>query len=222
MCFKLKRHYKKVTDYYYNVEHKRLYWITLSASLFLLFALIGGTLFNSQSKSLIYKNEIITSIPFLIMAVIFWFVGFPGNRQQLIIIPETGMDNKPQAGLKVVLKENLANKIKQTIETDKLYLNPDICLPDLAREVGTNRYYLSKIINDEFGMNFNAYINHYRIAEAVNLMNNNDNNHSLTEISTKCGFNVYISFIRNFKRFEKMSPDMYLKKKKLNRWSKTL
>ena len=216
MYFKMKRHFKKVIDYYSNVEHKRLYWIALSISLYLLFSLIGVTLFNSQSKPVIYKNEVITSIPFLILAVVFWYIGFLGNRQQLVIIPATGMDNRPQVNLTEVLKENLVNKIKQTIETDKLYLKPDICLPDLAREVGTNRYYLSKIINDEFGMNFNNYINQFRIAEAVNLMNNNSNNYSLADISIKSGFNVYISFVRNFKRFEKVSPERYLKRKRIN------
>ena len=216
MHIKVKRHFRKVKDYYSNVERKRLYWITLSTSTYFLFALIGVTLFNSQSKAAIYKNELILSIPFLIMAMVFWYIGFLGNRQQLIIIPTAVMENKPQFFFTEDLKENLVNKMKQTTETDKLYLNPDLCLPDLAREIGTNRYYLSKIINDEFGMNFNNYINQYRIAEAVKLMNNAENNYSLAEIATKCGFNAYMSFVRNFKRFEKVSPEGYLKRMRIN------
>ena len=209
---KVKGHFRKILDYYSDAEPKKLSWITLSTALYLILVLIGGTLFNSQSNGIIYKNEIITSIPFLIMAMIFWYIGFLGNRQQLNVIPAVEMDTKSPFILTETLRKDLVNKIKQTIEKDKLYLDPDLCLPDLARKVGTNRYYLSKIINDEFGMNFNNFINQYRITEATELMKIPDSEYSLADIATKSGFNVYISFVRSFKRFEEQSPDKYKRK----------
>ncbi len=208
---KVRKHFRKVLDYYSDAEPKKLSWITVSTALYLLFVLIGATLFNSQSNPVIYKNEIIISLPFLIMAVIFWYIGFLGNRQQVNVIPAIEMEAKPHSILTEALRKDMVDKIKQTIERDKLYLDPDLCLPDLARKVGTNRYYLSKIINDEFGMNFNNYINQYRIAQAVELMDKPDIGCSLADIATKCGFNVYASFVRSFKKFKKESPDKYMR-----------
>ncbi len=210
---KVKRHFKKVMDYYSDAEYKNLRWITLTTAIYLLFALIGATLFNSQSNQIIYKNTSIVSIPFLLMAMVFWYIGFLGNRQQLIVIPASEMDQKPQFILTEALRKDMVNKIKHTIETDKLYLKPDICLPDLARKVGTNRYYLSKIINDELGMNFNNFINQYRIAEAVELMRSPDSSYSLADIAARCGFNAYISFVRSFKRHKNESPENYIKRR---------
>ena len=209
---KVKRHFRRVMDYYSDIENRSLNWITISTALYLIFSLIGVTLFNSQSKSIIYKNELATLVPFLIMAMIFWYIGFLGNRQQMNIIPAKRNDAKPQVILTEALKKDLVNKIKKTIETDRIYLDPNLCLPYLARSVGTNRYYLSKIINDEFGMNFNNFINQYRIAEAVELMKKPDMGYSLGDIATECGFNVYISFVRSFKRFKKESPEKYMQK----------
>ena len=209
--FKVKRHFRKVMDYYSDAENKNQHWITLSTALYLLFALIGVTLFNSQSNPVIYKNEIMKSMTFFIMAMIFWYIGFLGNRQQVIVIPAMKMAAKPQFILTETLRKDLANKIKQTIETDKLYLDPDLCLPNLAIKVGTNRYYLSKIINDEFGMNFNNFINQYRIAEAVELMKIPESKNSLADIASKSGFNVYPSFVRSFKKFKNESPEKYMR-----------
>jgi AraC-like DNA-binding protein len=208
---KVKRHFIRVMNYYSDSEHKKLSWITISTAIYLLFVLVGATLFNPRSNPVIYNSEIILSIPFLLMAIIFWFIGYLGNRQQLNLIPSSGMEASPQAILTEDLRKDLAEKTILTIETDKLYLDPDLCLPDLARIVGTNRYYLSKIINDEFGMNFNNYINQYRISEAVELMKKNPD-YSLSFISIQCGFNVYTSFVRNFKRFMRISPEKYRRK----------
>ncbi len=211
---KVKRHFRKAKDYYSDAEHKKLSWITVSTAIYLLFTLIGMTLFNSQSRNMLFKSEIITSMPFLIMAMVFWYIGFLGNRQQVNIIPAIEameIDARPQSILTEALRKDLVDKIKQTIETDKLYLDPELCLPDMARKVGTNRYYLSKIINDEFGMNFNNYINQYRIAEAVKLMKTPGIDYSLADIAIKCGFNVYTSFVRSFKRFKRESPEQYMR-----------
>ena len=49
------------------------------------------------------------------------------------------------------------------MENDFAYLQADISLTNVSRILGTNRSYLSSIINNKFGMNFNAYVNQYRV-----------------------------------------------------------
>ena len=55
--------------------------------------------------------------------------------------------------------------IKEIIVMEKLYQNPELSLLDVAKKLETNVAIISKTINQGFGMNFNDYINKFRIEE---------------------------------------------------------
>jgi AraC-like DNA-binding protein len=72
----------------------------------------------------------------------------------------------------------------------KLYMEPELTLTELARKLGTNASLLSKVINGSYGQNFNDYINSFRVAEAIRLMNDaHYKNYSLLAIAYEAGFN---------------------------------
>lgn len=52
----------------------------------------------------------------------------------------------------------------------KPYLNPDFKLTDMAEAMGVNRTVMSNFINQTYGMNFNRYLNLWRIEEYQILM----------------------------------------------------
>ena len=57
----------------------------------------------------------------------------------------------------------LVRKLKNYIEKKQAFLQPDISLTSVSKELGTNRTYLSALINQQYGVNFNTYINQYRV-----------------------------------------------------------
>jgi len=59
-------------------------------------------------------------------------------------------------------------RIDKAICSRKLYLDPNLSIKKVAKEIGTNRTYLSKSINLKTGQNFNEYINNYRSEHARN------------------------------------------------------
>lgn len=61
-------------------------------------------------------------------------------------------------------------RIDKAICSGKLYLDPDLSITKVAKEIGTNRTYLSKSINLKTGQNFNEYINNYRSEHARNFI----------------------------------------------------
>lgn len=103
----------------------------------------------------------------------------------------------------LVLEQQFANieqKLEVAINVDKIYLNPQLTLTDLAKQIGTNRTYLSRYINNYKATPFINFINDFRCTEAERLLTDASCSLSLTEVSEKCGFASYSTFRRVFKQ----------------------
>ncbi len=98
------------------------------------------------------------------------------------------------------------------MEEQRPYLKPNITISDLALYLGTNRTYLSKVINEEFNQNFNKFINNYRLQYSKKyLINNKEMN--ISTISELCGFNSYSTFNRCFKEKYGILPSQFSEEK---------
>ncbi|MCS2297611.1 hypothetical protein [Bacteroides ovatus] len=62
-------------------------------------------------------------------------------------------------------------KFEKYIYEHRPYLNPDLRITDLMQAFHTNRTYISRFINREYGMNFSRYINMLRLREMEALRN---------------------------------------------------
>ena len=60
------------------------------------------------------------------------------------------------------LSDMLNQKAQHLMETKKRYTDPSINLEDFACELGTNRTYMSRVINEKHKKRFNCYVNCYR------------------------------------------------------------
>lgn len=111
-------------------------------------------------------------------------------------------------------KEKEYEAIKSKIETlmlqEKLYLEPQLSLNDLAQKLKTNTSVLSAVINSIFGKNFNDFVNEYRVEEfkkQIKLPTNQ--NYTLLAVAFDCGFNSKATFNRAFKKFTGQSPSRF-------------
>lgn len=109
-----------------------------------------------------------------------------------------------------------SNQLKDLIikhmEEKKSFLNPDITLSELAKEMNLSTNQLSQTINLEFGKNFNEFINNYRVEMfKVKLKDQSVQHLSLLGIAMECGFNSKATFNRVFKKITQLSPSEYLK-----------
>lgn len=85
----------------------------------------------------------------------------------------------------------------------KPYLDPELTINTLVKDLGINRSYISAFINREYGMNFRYYINSYRMEEYHALCERADNKErSRRELSALAGFGSYESFVRCIRREE--------------------
>lgn len=102
-------------------------------------------------------------------------------------------------------------KVFEAVVTQKQYQNPELTLTDLAKYLSTNPSMLSKIINQSFEMNFNDFVNFYRVEEVKEKLQN-PANASLTimSIAYDAGFNSKATFNRAFKKLTGKNPKEFI------------
>ncbi|MDQ1353720.1 MAG: hypothetical protein QG657_4027, partial [Acidobacteriota bacterium] len=104
-------------------------------------------------------------------------------------------------------------KLRELMEVEKLFLDPDLSLAALAQQVGCTKENLSQVINEQTGLNFKNFLNKYRVAEAEKkLADPKENQFVLMKIAFDVGFNSKSVFNAAFKKFTGMSPSEYREK----------
>lgn len=99
-------------------------------------------------------------------------------------------------------------KILFSLENDKVYKDPDLTLPKLASIIKSNEKYVSAAIASHTNMNYNNFINLYRIQDAKLLIYEN-NGMNINEVMYACGFNSRTTFYEAFKKHTGMSPKQF-------------
>ena len=103
-------------------------------------------------------------------------------------------------------------KILTLVVNEKQYEKPELALTDLAKQLGTNASVLSKVVNKGFGMNFNDFINYYRVQALMEkLKAGEQKTQTLLGIAFDCGFNSKATFNRAFKKVSGLAPKEWLK-----------
>ncbi|WP_286832672.1 MULTISPECIES: AraC family transcriptional regulator [unclassified Proteiniphilum] len=109
-------------------------------------------------------------------------------------------------------KESLLfSDFKTWLEKDKKYLQPELDLNMAAREIGTNRSYLSRAINSR-GLKFTEIINKYRILETIKIFkdeNDQRSEYNLEKIASEVGFNTKSVFFDSFRKETGMTPHQF-------------
>lgn len=102
---------------------------------------------------------------------------------------------------------------KQNLQSIKDYLDSNykekISLDNLADMFFINKFYLTRIFKEQFGMSINNYLLQIRITHAKQLLRFTDN--TLETISAECGMGDPTYFSRMFKKVEGIAPGAFRK-----------
>jgi len=135
------------------------------------------------------------------------------NSESINVYQESDEDYKTkQDNTNLEEIEFWKDKILHLVENEKVFKNPTLTLSDLSKLLNTNTKNISKSINSGFDMNFNDFINHYRIEAVKEKLHKKEHKTStLLGIAFDCGFNSKATFNRAFKKSIDLSPKDYLK-----------
>lgn len=120
-------------------------------------------------------------------------------------------EEQPQKYSTSALSESMGDelfaRLEKTMREERIYCDSGLSIQKLAELMGTNRTYMSQLINQHTGMNFNAYINKYRIEEAIRLISDTDR--PLKTIAYDLGFSSLSTFYTYFKKEIGLPPSQY-------------
>ncbi|MBR4276302.1 MAG: AraC family transcriptional regulator [Prevotella sp.] len=122
---------------------------------------------------------------------------------------ENKSDGESESGRSSAVVQQITKDIEELMQQEKIYLQPDLRINDLAERLHTNREYIYQAINLNKHVSFAEYINRQRIEYAQKLLKANPTTPS-TEIYLKAGFTSQASFFRNFKLYAHMTPKEYV------------
>jgi AraC-like DNA-binding protein len=107
-------------------------------------------------------------------------------------------------------KEEYLRKLENYMENGKPYLNPDMSLDLIAKNLSLNSNIISQVINESFGKNFKGYINEFRLKESMRLLSITENDEkTILEILYEVGFNSKSVFNHQFKKYTGVTPQEY-------------
>lgn len=119
---------------------------------------------------------------------------------------KTGPDAPPVLSDK---NEELLVRLEALMKKEKIYREKNLTRDKVAALLGTNRTYLSQVINERTGMSFVHYVNSYRIDEALELLSDPENDTPLKAISLNLGFSSLTTFYTLFQKKVGMTPAKY-------------
>ena len=111
------------------------------------------------------------------------------------------------------VRDRLAAEIEKIMTRTEAPFSGDFSLTRLAQSVGSNTRYVSHVINEVFGSNFQTYVNSVRIREACRRIDDHATygNYSTEAIGETVGFNSRSAFATAFKKITGLSPSEYRK-----------
>jgi AraC-like DNA-binding protein len=106
-----------------------------------------------------------------------------------------------------------AQELLTVMEEEKPYLDPEMSVSKMANRLGIPKENISQLINQRFYMNFNQFLNKYRVEEAKRrLLDPKESQFVVLKIAHDVGFNSKSTFNSAFKKFAGMSPSQWRQK----------
>ncbi|ASZ12594.1 AraC family transcriptional regulator [Chitinophaga pendula] len=109
------------------------------------------------------------------------------------------------------MMEGYEQNLRQFMGTSRIYLETELSLGDLSERSGIPKHHITQLLSERFNKNFYAFINEYRVEEAVNKLKDPSLDINLLSLAHDCGFNSKSSFNSHFKKITGLTPSLYRK-----------
>lgn len=200
-----------ITGFIFEYNYTGVWWYFLSFAIIFYYIAITG-----------YSNSIEAKVPFKLNLLEYrraLLLQYPNATSEnldlktvdadVISIEDVNKDATEESEHFAQYKE----KLLQLLKEKKVYEDPELSLTQLAKQLETNPSNISKVINQGFALNFNDFINRYRIDTVKEMLKQGEHkNQTLLGIAYECGFNSKATFNRAFKKITGQSPKEWLKK----------
>lgn len=188
---KAEQYYSDLQDGKYNNA------IMLNRSI-IVFGLVAF-IFILVGRQYLMEQNIMIDVGWIVFSVMLFIIGYMGIKQKPINPTydlETDMKVRNDEIKQLPDSQKIIlNKLIMEFAQKKIYLNSQLNILDVVQAIGTNRSYISAIINQQYHQNFCAFVNSYRLDELERIMSNQ---HDVSNeiLAERCGFGSVISLKR--------------------------
>ena len=189
-----------------DVNRRHKYWLILALILMNVILLVAKLAEMAQRISLqeMAQVQTIVKISFLYLVMTSLFRVFDRALNIHSPLSSEGADRKVVP--KDVDPEFIA-RMEALLNEEKSYRKMGFSREALAKALDVGEHVISRTVNRYYEMNFNEWINRYRIEEAKERLSKEDT--TITVIAFEVGFNSIASFNRVFKQQVGVSPTAY-------------
>ncbi len=216
----LNKHRKRLKDSFsYFSEKNELNWLYVLTTLFALtyviyFSLgIYNVLQTNNYFNISYISNIFLSL--LAFAVSYFGIKQPYLFNEALVEEKNAKiteEKYKNSNLSDLQKEKYIKHLNYFMETEKPYLNAELTVQDLSRQLNFSRHHLTEILNNDIGKNFFTFINEYRVQEVKRRLLDEKFNHlTIVAIAYESGFNSKSTFNSIFKQYTDKTPSQWKK-----------
>lgn len=128
-------------------------------------------------------------------------------------VPQTKPEKYSSRRLTGDIKNEIHDAVLDAMENCQELYSSDFSLGRLSEICGSRQEYVSQVINETFGCNFNELVNRYRIREACRRIEDKENygQFTLAAIASGVGIDSPTTFSKYFKRVTGLTPSQYKK-----------
>lgn len=211
------RHERIIKELYSSTRAKSLLWArdlqVAGAAVFALCVLFSG-----------YDIDLANDLSNLAFSIVIYVFSYRAIRQPdifkefshqpLPVEANPPLQRQPgkyeKSGLSEVKAPTLLEKLDTLMEKERLYLQPDLNLLQLAERLGTPPHQVSQLLNQYRQTNFFDFVNRYRVAHFQQIATDPDNAHlSILALAFDSGFNSKASFNAVFRKITGTTPSAF-------------
>ncbi len=202
-----------VKDHYSDTHQKNLDWLQKPVMLYSLFFMLW---FSLRAYDVIfYADQMDMTMYYpllLLLSCTTYWIGTKGYLWTQMVSKEPHVSVEPKQPLVTDQQQDqvVFNRLKEYMLSAKPYLTNDLSLSDLAEQVAAKPRTLSRVINQQAGMNFYDYINQYRLQEFKHRLSI-EPKHRILDLAYVCGFNSKSTFNHLFKKHTGVTPSEFKK-----------
>jgi len=228
----LKNHEANLHDFFsYSSTKNNLHWLRTAA---FSFALAYSFLIVTGLHRIFSRREFISPLLWPDLGLIFFVFAFSyfGFKQSVIfekpapnqahgtgrlnqdknLIKEKKGMKYEKSGLSEVKARQYLDALLRHMEEKKPFLNAELTIQDIAKELGIPKHHLTQAINEKLDKNFYTLVNEYRVEDVKSrLLKAQYKNLTLLAIAYESGFNSKSAFNSIFKKITRMTPTEYRK-----------
>ncbi len=213
-CFRQLNQYRVwLKDNYSNVDRLGYLWLTRLLTGFVSLLFVWVVVFGADMRFLEVKHLAwVFDLFWLGISLFIYWIGYYSILKPEILTQVFKNESNKRASEQLD-KETISrhkNALIELFDQEKIYLDPDLTLQQLADKVGINEKKLSQVLNSGFNQTFYNLINQYRVEEVKRCLQLAQHSQSKLEVlAYEAGFKSPSTFNRQFKKFTQMTPKAY-------------